>query len=167
MVETYLSWTRVPMIGVGIATLATLIAGCSNPYDLSIREGDIVKVNANYLEFSAQDPEEPCGGNHCSQWVDTTQDSLCEVLGIEEFQRDTLTKEGNDILETAYDIRLHCDKLGENGVAEDGVGRLAVTRAELDSSGKPVIYLATFQETKEFKERNSWLHRTFPTVFYK
>jgi hypothetical protein len=170
----YLLRKKVPVIAIGIAGLTTLLTGCSNPYDLPFREGNIVKVNAPFLGFNAQYPNAPCGGGYCNQWVDLTQDSLCEVIGVEEFERNSLIWEGSGIdltyrfgKETAFDVTLHCDELGDKGESNYGVGHLAVTRAELDSNGNPVIYLASASEANTFNKRNSWLHRTFPRLFKK
>ncbi len=104
------------------------------------------------LKF-VQNPDAQCGGGHCHQWIHLTEESICYVDDIEEFQQDTLTKEGNNVIETAYDVRLKCDNIAEDSERPDGIGRIAVTRAELDPSGNPVVYLATTEEAQLYKER--------------
>ena len=80
-----------PVLALGLGGL-TFLTGCSGNYDLPIKKGDIVKVDTPYLSFNVQNPDAQCGGGHCHQWIHLTEESICYVDDIEEFQQDTLSK---------------------------------------------------------------------------
>ncbi len=134
---------------LGISAFALAATGCSGNYDLPIKKGDIVKVDTPYLSFNVQDPDAQCGGGYCDMWVHLTPESVCKVLDIDEFERDTFYYEGIGLhttpvptTETAYDIRLKCWPFAEDSESLNGIGHLGLTRAELNS----VIYPVSMNE---------------------